>query len=291
MGLINTINELKNVFPEVLTNEFVNSMTRRKLTSEETKLPYAKYYDKEMAKIPQEDLNTVNKGAIDKNKALPFTKAQEIIEDGYLEVENGFCAMDDGIGFAASKVFMKDVTLQMLDWWFNWHPLHDLRYAIWCPVGHNGISAKDPKAHLDSSGVDLKIRNYNKTHYPDEGFNLEGHEIVGIHFKDPKDMGLNIKNTHVYVANVTRKIGFYELPITTFIHVAREVDGGVEFRSRYYPRVYINKRHEFKKCKLKLPNSLVETLARNNCLHSLIEYNNLGEILPSLYKEQNGQII
>ncbi len=251
----------------------------------------SKYYNKDMARIPQEDLDTVNQGHIDKQKALPFTKVQQVIEAGYLEVENGFCSMGDGTGFAATKVFMKDVTLDMLDWWFNWHPLHDLRYAIWCPVGHNGISAKEPNAHLDNSGIELKIRNYNKTHYPDEGFNLEGHEVVGIHFKDPKDMGLDIKDTRVYVANVTRKIGFYKLPITTFIHVARVVEGGVEFRSRYYPRVYINKKREFKKCKLRLPNSLVESLARNNCLHSLIEYNNLGEILPHVYKEEAGKII
>lgn len=291
MGLIKTINDLKNVFPNELTNEFVNSMTRRELTQEEKSLPYSKYYYKDMAKIPEQDLKLASSGAIDKSKALPFSSVQQVIEDGYCEVETGYCSMGDGTGFAATKVFMKDVKLEMLDWWFNWHPLHDLRYAIWCPVGHNGISAKEPSAHLDSSGVDLKVRNYGKTHYPDEGFNLEGHEVVSIHFKDPKDMGIDIKNTRVYVANVTKKIGFYELLITTFVHVAREVEGGVEYRSRYYPRVYINKKNQFKKCKIKFPQSLITNWAKNNCMHSLVEYNNLGDILPHVYSEFCGKII
>jgi hypothetical protein len=31
-------------------------------------------------------------------------------------------------------------------------------------------------------------------------------------------------------------------------------------------------------------------LARNNCLHSLIEYNNLASFLPQLYEEMDGRI-
>lgn len=297
MGLLKTINDLKNVFPEQLTNEFVKSMPRRELTAEEKALPYSKYYHKEMATIPQEDLDIVNKGPICKEDALSFNEISKMFDDGYLTTENGYCYMGDGTGFAASKVFMKDVTLDMTDWWFNWHPLHDLRYAIWCPIAHNGIKAKTPEAHLDSSGVDLKVRNYNKIHFPDEGFNLAGHEIVKIDFKDPKLLGLDIKNTRAYIANVTKVVGPIEIPITTFVHVAREVEAGntlgkgVEFRSRYFQQVCITKDGKFQKPKIKMPKSVVASVARNNCLHSLTEYNNLASILPSLYAEHDGKIV
>ncbi len=73
---------------------------------------------------------------------------------------------------------MKGVTPTMLDWWFNWHPLAALRYAIWCPVGHVGISAKTPNAHIDSSGVDLHIHNYGKSHYPIKLFNSNTYKKI-----------------------------------------------------------------------------------------------------------------
>jgi DAPG hydrolase PhiG domain len=57
----------------------------------------------------------------------------------------------------------------MLDWWFNWHPLEGLRYAIWCPIAHTDISAETPHAHLDPqlSGNDplflpLYIERHNR---------------------------------------------------------------------------------------------------------------------------------
>lgn len=291
--MIKIINSLKNIFPETLTNEFINNMPRRELSLEEQTLSYAKYYYKDMAKIPQQDLDTVNNGSINKDLALEFklNELQKIFDKEYVGVENGYCSMEDGSGFASSKVFMKDVTLDMMDWWFNWHCLEDLRYAIWCPVAHNGIKAKSPDKHLDSSGVDLKIRNYNKIHYPDEGFNLANHAIIKIEFKDPRDLGLDIKDTRAYIANVSKQVGLYEIPVTTFIHVAREVDNGIEFRSRYFTRTYIDKNFNFKKCKAKIPEIIVFNTARNNCLHSLIEYNNLASILPEIYKEYDGKII
>ncbi|MFI3260964.1 MAG: hypothetical protein R3Y13_04570 [bacterium] len=290
MSLIKTINELKNVFPSIVTNEFINTMPRRELTDYEKSLPYSKYYFKDMAKIPQEDLDIVNKGPVNSKSVIDMHNISKLFDKGYLEIENGYCYMNDGTGFAASKVFMKDVELEMLDWWFNWHPLEDLRYAIWCPVAHNGTSVKTPNEHLDSSGVDLKVRNYNKTHYPDEGFNLNGHEVLTINFKDPSQLGFDIKDNHVYLASVTRRVLFFNLPVATFVHCARKVEGGTEFRSRYYQSVYINKKGKFKKSIIKFPKSVVESLARNNCLHSLTEYNNLASILPSLYKEERGEI-
>ena len=55
MSIISTLTGTKTVFPDIVTNEFINSMPRRELTEEEKKLPYAKYYYKDMALIPEED--------------------------------------------------------------------------------------------------------------------------------------------------------------------------------------------------------------------------------------------
>ena len=41
--------------------------------------------------------------------------------------------------------------------------------------------------------------------------------------------------------------------------------------------------------KLDLPVPVID-VARNNCLHSLTEYNNLASFLPQLYHEMGGKI-
>ncbi|OON99713.1 MAG: hypothetical protein ATN35_11260 [Epulopiscium sp. Nele67-Bin004] len=296
MGLINTMKEMGNVFPHPFTNEYVKTMPRRVLTAEEEELSYAKYYDNEMTSIPQEDLDVVNQGPMNPKYALPIEQRTKLLDSGYFDVETGYCCMPNGKGYAATKVFMKGVTPEMLDWWFNWHPLEGLRYAIWCPVAHDSISAKTPDAHKDSSPVDMKYRNYGKTHYPVEGFDLKGKEKIEITFYSPEDVGMDTELfkepniSSLYAAKVVKHAGPIQLPINVFHHCVRPVTGGVEYRSRYWLGYTINEKDEIVESKIPFPKHFMESMARNNCLHSLTEYNHLASILPSLYAEQKGAI-
>ena len=77
-------------------------------------------------------------------------------------------------------------------------------------------------------------------------------------------------------------------PFNVFFHAIREVEGGVEYRSRYWLG-YTMKNGDPVRVKRPLPFK-VSDLARNNCLHSLIEYNNLASFLPQLYEEMGGKI-
>jgi len=247
-----------------------------------------------MALIPQEDLDKVNAGPIDPSLALPIGDCAKLLKGGYLPTETGFCVMPDGSGFAATKVFMPGVTTEMIDWWFNWHVLEGLRYAIWCPVAHTGISAKTPEAHLDSSNVPLNTRNIGKVHYPIEGFNLEGVQNIEIAFRKPEVFGITqqqIENSSMSTFEIatcsTKDTNF---PINIFFHAIREVDGGIEYRSRYWLNYTIKNGKPYKS-KMPLPTrKMTYHMARCNCLHSLTEYNNLASILPSLYREMNGKI-
>lgn len=293
-NMISAISDMKNVFPSEMTNQWINSMPRLTLTPEQKLKPYAKYYEKEMALIPQQDLDIVNRGAIPVNNALSIFQAKEILNDGYLQAEVGYCLMKDGTGFAATKVFMPDVTPEMIDWWFNWHPLEGLRYMIWCPVGHTDSSAKTPEAHKDSSGVPLSQRNIGKIHYPVEGFDVKGATPVEIAFQCPDVIGItpeiisqsSMKTFQIAVVRGVKPA----IPINIFFHSVREVEGGIEFRSRYWVNM-TSKNGKIQKSNLPIPKSLVLAVARNNCIHSLIEYNNLASILPQLYKEEKGLIL
>lgn len=297
MGIIKTIKATKYIFPEVMTNEFVNSLPRRELTDKEKNLPYAKYYYKDMALIPQEDLDAVNRGPIDPKDAMPIEENSRILDPGYQKVETGFSVLPNGCGYAATKVFMPGVTPTMLDWWFNWHPLENLRYAIWCPVAHAGISAETPEAHKDSSGVDLSVRNNGKSHFPLEGFILDGAAKLRIWFRSPEQIGLDMKRfkepyiSSCYTATVTSEIGPIVIPINIFIHAVRQVEGGVEYRSRYWLGRTIDWKGRIVKPISPLSKDLIYSMARCNCIHSLIEYNHLASILPALYEEHQGKIL
>ena len=294
MGALKALRGTKTLFPEVVSNEFINGMARRELTAEEKALPYAKYYCNDMAKIPEEDLAVVNAGPVDPKDALPVSKAARLLDDGYLPVENGFCVMPDGTGFAATKVFMPGVTAEMIDWWFNWHPLEGLRYAIWCPVAHVGISAKTPEAHKDSAGVPLHVRNIGKIHYPVEGFDIEGAQEIEIAFRKPEVLGISeeqIRNSSLSTFEIATCTNLRpRVPINVFFHAVREVPGGVEYRSRYWLKCTIR---DGKVVKSGFPvpgKKQLYYMARCNCIHSLTEYNNLASILPALYRETGGKI-
>jgi len=138
---------MSKVFPSPVTMEDIRRMRRRELTRSEKERPYAKYFYKELAEVPAEDLEKVNDGPLDPATVTTIRNRNDLMKPGYLGDETGYSVLEDGSGFAATLVNMPDVTPEMLDWWFNWHPLEGLRYALWCPVAHTDISAKEPYRH------------------------------------------------------------------------------------------------------------------------------------------------
>ncbi|MDP3282991.1 MAG: hypothetical protein Q8M56_00990 [Desulfobacterales bacterium] len=280
------------IFPNPITMEDIRRMKRRDLTPEEKNKPYAKYFYKELADIPVSDLQKVNSGPIDPERATAIQNRNDLMKSGYLDVETGYTVMPDGSGFAATLVAMPGVTPTMLDWWFNWHPLESLRYALWCPVAHTGIGVMNPSRHRDSSGIALKERNYGSAHYPVEGFNVQGADKLRIEFFSPADFGLDMNLftepgiSRAYCANVI--IDALNVPFNAFFHAVRIVKGGIEYRSRYWIGQTMKAGGPVR-VKSPLPFKMID-LARNNCLHSLTEYNNLASFLPQLYQEMGGRI-
>ena len=92
------------------------------VSKEEKNLSYFKYFEQELAKIPQDKLDIWNGEAVSEEKCLSFDN-----KDLYLEgIDNEFCqtgfgVAKDGTGFVANTTYMPGVTGEMLDWWFAWH--------------------------------------------------------------------------------------------------------------------------------------------------------------------------
>lgn len=293
----------------ITTMEGLRSEGHRPLTGEEQAKSYSKYFEKPLADIPQADLDILNAGPCDPLLALPIERRSELLLPGYLPVETGYCRMPDGSSFAATKVMFPGATPEMFDWWFNWHPLESLRYAMWSPNAHMSISVDDPEVHKDSSGVPLKTRNEGKVHYPVEGFRYDIAQPAVIHFLSPKDFGLDQRLLEVtpvksmFLADLYIRGGSASFtddradraqdesiltPFNVFFHSVRTVEGGCELRSRYWIGKNIA---EGKPRHVEMPPELsTEQFAWENCRHSLTEYNNLASFLPQLYREMGGRI-
>ncbi|MNP61342.1 hypothetical protein D3C76_1565170 [compost metagenome] len=76
-------------------------------------------------------------------KALKPENIKHLLEAGYDEVETGYCILENGAGYVSVNNKFPGVSLDMINWWFAWHALEDLRYMLWFRDGHYGISISD----------------------------------------------------------------------------------------------------------------------------------------------------
>ncbi|MBP2650366.1 MAG: hydrolase [Firmicutes bacterium] len=267
------------------------------LTAEEKLKPYAKYFYREPA-IPDAGLLTKMDKPIDSDQALLPENINDLLNPGYMEVEAGWCILPNGAAFAANHTKMPGVTVEMINWWFAWHALEDLRYKIWWPAGHYSaaVDADARKKILDPERpVEQKFQGL--THHVVEDVGA-GKEDIFISFQTPENMGFDMKRfkapnvgTLVAANGVSSPLnapaGTPKAP-AVMCHFVREIPGGVEFRTRFW----IGYHFVDKKPKLLLPPGIKipEMAPKGLAMHNVFEYTNLAAFLPELYREQKGII-
>ena len=212
-------------------------MAVRQLTPEEEAKPYAKYYHRPVTP-PDPDLIAQIKPdeQIDPALALPPERISDLLDPGYHEVETGWCIMPNGTGYLAVHNRMPGVTVEMLDWWFWWHSMASLRYGLWYPPGHYGISiSKKSRARLSDPDVPAKEKIYGRTDHVVEDIGT-GAEDIYISFCAPEQMGFDMSRFHApNVAAVYGGFGFDQpqgakpsdiRAPAIMCHFIREIDGG-----------------------------------------------------------------
>jgi len=222
----------------------------------------------------------------------------DLLNPGYLDVEIGWCNLPNGAGFIANCYQHKGVTAEMIDWWFAWHTLEDLRYRIWYPPQHGGImiSPETRKRMLDPS-VPLHEKNWGATHHVTENCDC-GMENIDISFMSPKDFGFDMSRwKEPFVSTFAGGYGWAcavnknDESITApamMCHIFRTIPGGIEHRTRFW----MGYRFSNGKPELSLPPGIevpvaaVQGLAR----HNVKEFKNLGVLLPEIYKELGGKM-
>ena len=267
------------------------------LNPEEQSRAYAKYYRDPMPPDPMH-LAIMNTPC-DHTKAIYPEQMNDLLNPGDLQVEIGWCNLSNGAGFIANRNVYKNVTAKMIDWWFAWHPLEDLRYRIWYPLQHAGIalSPESRRRILDPS-IPIPEKNWGVTHHVTEDCNC-GMENIDITFLSPKDFGFDMTRwKEPYVSTFVGGFGWsspadkkdraIKAP-SLMCHIFRQTPGGLDHRTRFWMgyRMFQGKPELSLPPEVAVPAMVVQGLAR----HNVCEFGNLGILLPEIYEEFGGRMI
>ncbi len=240
-----------------------------------------------MTPAPKEIFELLDRGPVDPSQALPIHQRNDLLKPGYLPVERGYCVMPDGSAFVAGLTKMPGVTAEMLDWWFAWHGLEGLRYAIWDRDDHYDIhvAPQDLQRRLNPK-LSLRERNWNTTDVVTEDIGT-GSVLLDISFVSPDDYGYDREAfSKGALTAISANSGIHESGsrLVTFTHVARAIPGGVELRSRFWIGWSIVDRKEVRVSK-DVPPEIIAGLAHGLAYHCPKEYHNLATRLPKVYAE------
>lgn len=273
---------------------------RKELSPEEKALSYAKYYYMEMAKPDPSLIEAVKNGPIDWKNAINIKEINELIKPGYREQETGYCLLPDGTGMVSALTKMPGVTVDMINWWFVWHPLHPLRYKIWDPEDHfdTRVSEKD-RQRLTDQTIPLDQRNWGCTHIVREDIGLPAlaRLFLMLMCRDPLTLKITFYSPGAFGFDMSKyrtpEFGTAICGVTDFAimcHFVREIENGVEMRSRFWFG-YKFKEGKFVKDWFRMPPSVLQSIMRNLNLHCIKEYTNLARILPLVYSEEGNKPI
>lgn len=264
----------------------------RPLRPDQEALPYAKYYYRPPAPPNPKLIEILNKGPMDPAKALPYERVNDLLEPGYHEVETGYCILDNGAGYVAVNNVFPGCTVDMMKWWFAWHAAGPgLRYALWFPPGHVTIAVSDQGwAKLHDPGIPIGEKSQNIEHFVVEDVG-GGFEDIIISFLDPEKMGFDMSRFRS--PNVAWVFGGYGISESRehpgmkspaiMLHFCREIEGGLEFRTRFWMGYRINKGRGM--CVLPQGARIPIEAPMGLAYHNVLEYSNLASFLPEIYAE------
>jgi len=252
------------------------------VTAKEKKAPEEKYYNRNFAPLPADVEAALSGGPVDSSKALKFEDINDLLNPGYLEVENGYCINPDGTGFVAVRTDIPGATADMIQWWFWWHANKNIRYKIWCPGDHYAISVKNEDQARDLS-LTYEQRRVNNVHYPWEDTGT-GPAELSIRFVSPEtfDFDTSRFSEAGVEAVVCGVVGYVVAGVTVehtrMTHVFRRNGSGLELRTRFWPGSVLAI-EELRS--LAITEDVLKGLGR----HCGREYNHLAEFLPEIYQE------
>lgn len=248
----------------------------------EKKLPYYKYYEKDLAPIPQEKLDLLDK--LSPIPIVPFDQKDLVLEgkeSGYCH--QGYGILEDGTAFLCNETYIPGGTSKMLDWWFPWHIVGpDLRYKMWNPEDHYFARA-DKINYVTDPNVPNNEKTWGVCQHILESVGPEP-EFIRVFFMKPSDFGYNMD-----------LIGTEKC--SSLICGAGEDPFGAAMTHKWYPyedgvmlisRFWMGYGYKDGKVQRLLPEGMQvpDFAVRALYAHNIKEFTNLAAILPSVYAEE-----
>lgn len=231
---------------------------------------------KKLPEIPEE----IQK-ALENNKITPtsFKDKNDILKIEGLQKEVGYQKMEDGSYLVSMNCNMPNITSEMMEWWFWWHPRKNERYQVWFPEAHFSIGFLKKQAEYFE--CENKPPFQSNTQYPVE--KIGGTKMpLRIDFVTPEEFGFSesVMRENNIPLIVCGHVGAFKRFIwhTEMAHIFKQTENGLFMISRFWLG---------KTMKNQMLRKLIITdkMARGMAEHCCIEYRNLLEILPILYNE------
>ncbi len=231
---------------------------------------------KPLPQIPAEISSALLKNNI---TLTPFEEKNSILEDESLQQEVGFKQTADGSFLVSMVCPMPGITPEMIEWWFWWHPQKDERYQAWFPGAHYSVGYSKKDSGYFGSPAYPGFRD--NTQYPVE--NIGGIRMpLRIDFMTPEEFGFSrdaMERNNIPLI-VCGHVGAFRGLIrhTEMAHIFKQTDDGLFLISRFWLGKTL-------KNPLLRKAILTEKTARGMAEHCAVEYRNLAEILPLIYKK------
>lgn len=235
-----------------------------------------KLMKKELPHIPDEIKTALRKSNI---TPIQFNQMNDILKNKNLQKEVGYKKTDDGSYLVSMYCPMPNITPEMINWWFWWHPQADERYQVWFPGEHLGIgySKKQEEYFSQVSCPEFQPN----THYPLEKIGKMKIPLR-IDFVTPEEFGFSksvMKENDISLI-VCGHVGAFKGLVmhTEMAHIFKQTEDGLFMFSRFWLG---------KTMKNPLLKKLIitEAMAKDMAEHCCVEYRNLCEILPLLYEK------
>jgi hypothetical protein len=271
-------------------SEYSIEPKEQELNSEE-----GRHWSTQTAPVSEQVEAALRSGPMDPADILPFSDINRLMDPGYHDVETGYGYCPDGVQYAACLTAMPGVTAEMIDWWFAWHGLHDVRYRIWFPPGHYGVRVEDPDKCRDSRLSYRERYWHNKyTIIEDVG---DGPEKLMLLLVPPEQFGFDLSRFDESKVGTIVCVngGIPDLLGGIFAgkicHFVREKGDGVEMRSRFWlgQEIALEGKDEGALINRLLNTKLVRRLlprsAHHLARHCAAEFANLANLLPRVFAE------
>jgi hypothetical protein len=256
--------------------------------------PYASFFDPRLS-VPTAEALALQIGPLDKALCLTpsVSDLNRLIDPSYSTPKQGYAVLDGSTAYVQNRMFFPGASAEMLRWWFTWHPIERERYMLWFPQAHIDNSVQDP-ARLADTSLSYEDRLYDNPNHVVELIGPQAMQLL-IRFTDPVKLGFDAQafKRAGFTASASGISGSAQAPDvinSLMVHIARDVDGGMELFSRYWIGAHpellrfsgAEKAAEMME-KIGWNDQMAEMMAYELAVHDMIEFNHLAGLLPALF--------